>query len=309
MPFPMQQPTSPGRPAKLRAGDKVRFVSPASMPQREAVLRGAARLEAWGLRVDFGEHAFRKVGYLAGTDDERLADINAALCDGDVRAIFATRGGKGSYRIADRLDFDAARRDPKFLVGFSDITILHLALWKHCAISGVHGALADVDGQPGLQSDEALRRLLMTDDPVVIRSRTAEATAALTTSGVAEGRLLGGNLDSIATAAGWALPSLDGAILLLEAVGMHLGQVDRQLTMLRKAGHLAGLAGVAIGQFTGFQPSSTVTIVDLLREHLRPLRVPVLGGLPLGHGEEPLSTLVGTTAILNATSQELTLER
>lgn len=309
MPLSVQQSASSIRPGRLRVGDKIRFVSPASTPQREAVLRGAARLEAWGLRVDFGEHAFRKAGYLAGTDDDRLADINTAFRDGDVRAIFATRGGKGSYRIADRLDFDAARRNPKFLVGFSDITILHLALWKHCAISGVHGALVDVDGQFGSQSEESLRSLLMTGDPVVIRSRSAEVTSALTTSGKAEGRLLGGNLDSIATAAGWALPSLEGAILLLEAVNMHLGQVDRQLTMLRKAGHLAGLTGVAVGQFTGFQPSNTFTIVDLLREHLDPLRVPVLGGLPLGHGDGPLSTLVGVTAVLDATAQELTVGR
>jgi muramoyltetrapeptide carboxypeptidase len=293
----------------LKPGDKVRFVSPASTPQRDAVLRRAERLEEWGLRVDFGEHAFRKVGYLAGTDDERLADINAALCDNDVRAIFTTRGGKGSYRIAERLDFDAARRDPKLLIGFSDITILHLALWKHCGISGVHGTLIDVDGQFGPQNEVSLRSLLMMDEPIVIRSRAAEITSTLTTSGVAEGILLGGNLDSIATAAGWALPPLDGAILLLEAVNMYLGQVDRQLTMLRKAGHLAGLAGVALGQFTGFQPSDTFTIIDLLREHLDPLRVPVLGGLPLGHGDEPLSTLVGVTAILDTTSKELTAGR
>jgi len=305
----IRQPTRSVRPPRLKVGDKVRFISPASAPQREAVLRHAERLETWGLRVDFGEHAFRKVGYLAGTDDERLADINAALRDGDVRAIFTTRGGKGSYRIADRLDFHAARRDPKFLVGFSDITILHLALWKHCGAGGVHGALVDVDGQFGPQNEASLRSLLMRDDPVVIRSRSAEMTSALTTSGVAEGVLLGGNLDSIATAAGWALPSLDGAILLLEAVNMHLGQADRQLTMLRKAGHLAGLAGVAIGQFTGFQPSNAFTIIDLLREHLDPLEVPVLGGLPLGHGDEPLSTLVGVTATLDATFQDLTAWR
>jgi muramoyltetrapeptide carboxypeptidase len=259
--------------------------------------------------VDFGEHAFRKVGYLAGTDDERLADINNALRDDEVRAIFTTRGGKGSYRIADRLDFDAAQRDPKFLIGFSDITILHLALYKHCGISGVHGALVGVGGQFGPQNETSLRSILMTEDPIVIRTRGAEVTSTLTTSGVAEGVLLGGNLDSIATAAGWALPLMDGAILLLEAVNMHLGQVDRQLTMLRKAGHLAGLAGVAIGQFTGFQPSNGFTIVDLLREHLHSMEVPVLGGLPLGHGDEPLSTLVGVTATLDAMSQRLTVGR
>jgi muramoyltetrapeptide carboxypeptidase len=259
--------------------------------------------------VDFGEHAFREVGYLAGTDDERLADINTALCDDDVRAIFTTRGGKGSYRIAERLDFAAARRDPKFLVGFSDITILHLAQWKHCRIGGVHGALIEVDGKFGLQNEESLRSVLMTEEPIVIRSRGAEMTSTLTTSGVAEGVLLGGNLDMITTAAGWALPSLDGAILLVEAVNMHVGQVDRRLTMLRKAGHLDGLAGIAIGQFTEFQPTSAFTIVDLLREHLAPMRVPILGGLPLGHGEEPLSTLVGVPATLDATSGYLVVSR
>jgi muramoyltetrapeptide carboxypeptidase len=266
-------------------------------------------LEKWGLKVDFGQHAFREFGYLAGTDDERLADINTALCDDDVRAIFTTRGGKGSYRIADRLDFNGARRNPKFLIGFSDITILHLALWKHCGISGVHGALIEVDGQFDPQNEASLRSLLMTDVPIVTRSRGDEMTSALTTSGVAEGVLLGGNLNMITTAAGWALPSLNGAILLLEAVNMYVAQVDRELTMLRKAGHLDGVAGIALGQFTGFQPSNAFTIIDLLREHLEPMGVPILGGLPLGHGDEPLSTLVGGTATLDATSGYLIVKR
>ena len=93
-------------PPRLKPGDKVRFVSPASTPDREQVMRRAKILEEWGLRVDFGEHAFDKLSFLAGTDEDRLADFNAALNDPDVRAIFATRGGKGSYRIADRLDFE-----------------------------------------------------------------------------------------------------------------------------------------------------------------------------------------------------------
>ena len=163
----------------------------------------------------------------------------------------------------------------------------------------------EADGQFRQQNEASLRSLLMTDEPIVIRSRGAEMTSALTTSGVAEGVLLGGNLSMITTAAGWALPSLDGAILLLEAVNMYVGQVDRELTMLRKAGHLAGLAGIAVGQFAGFKPS----IVDLLREHLAPMGVPILGGLPLGHGDEPLSTLVGVTATLDATSGCLAVKR
>lgn len=292
-------------PARLKVGDKVRFVSPASTPDKAAVWHRAAVLESWGLEVDFGEHAFRKLAYLAGTDEERLADLDAAFRDPAVRAIVATRGGKGAYRIADRLDFAAVRRDPKFLVGFSDITILHLGLWQRCRLVGVHGALMDDEGALDEAGAAALRAILMTAAPIVIRARDAEPTAALTTAGSATGRLIGGNLDMLATAAGWSLPKLDGELLLIESVGRYLGQIDRQLTMLRKAGHLTGLAGVAVGQFTGFERSGELTIVELLRQHLAPLAVPILGGLPLGHGNRPVSTLVGALTSLNADTREL----
>ncbi len=111
----------------------------------------------------------------------------------------------------------------------------------------------------------------------------------------------------VATGAGRALPPLQGCILLLEAVNMFLGQVDRQLTMLRKGGHLNGVAGIAIGQFTDFKPSGTLTIIELLREHLMPLGVPILGGLPLGHGESSLSIPMGYPTILNANGGALTV--
>jgi muramoyltetrapeptide carboxypeptidase len=291
----------------LRPGDRIRFVSPASTPERERVMRAAAMLRDWGLRVDFGAHAFDQRGYLAGSDGDRLADFNDALRDPDIRAIFATRGGKGSYRIADRLDFAAARRDPKPLVGFSDITVLHLSLYRALGLPGLHGALMAT--KPDSANARSLRQALMTDAPITIAARDDEPTGVLTTSGTARGRLLGGNLDAIAISAGWALPPLNGAILLLEAVDMFLGHVDRQLTMLRKAGHLDGIVGVALGQFTGFAPIKGTTILDLLGEHLQASGVPVLGGLPLGHGEMPLCTWIGTDAVLDATAGTLTVAR
>jgi muramoyltetrapeptide carboxypeptidase LdcA involved in peptidoglycan recycling len=114
---------------RLLPGDRVRIVSPASIPDRDQVGYGADLLRSWGLRVEMGLHVFDSHGhFLAGRDEDRLADINDALRDPGVRAIFSTRGGKGSYRIAHALDFAAAARDPKPLIGFSDITILHLAL-------------------------------------------------------------------------------------------------------------------------------------------------------------------------------------
>ena len=297
-------------PAALKPGDKVRFLSPASPPDPEAVYRGARELESWGLEVDFGEHAFRKFGYLAGNDEQQLQDFNAALADPSVRAIFATRGGKGSYRIADRLDFQSARKDPKFVVGFSDITVLLLSLWKHCRLVGIHGALGeDAAGTMLPDSSAALRSVLMTSEPIVVRSRADDPTSALTTRGAASGRLIGGNLEMIATAAGWALPDLTGAILLIEAVEMYLGQVDRHLTMLRKAGHLSGLAGIAVGQFSNFKPSAGLTIIDLLGDHLKGLNVPILGGLPLGHGERPMSVPIGLVALLDTEAGTLAIER
>ena len=292
-------------PSPLRAGDTVRFVSPASSPVREEVLQRAGILEAWGLQVDFGEHAFKKLSYLAGTDEERLSDLNSAFRDPQVRAVFTTRGGKGSYRIADGIDFDAVRRDPKFLIGFSDISILHLCLWKHCRLIGVHGGLYNVAGPIGRENEEALRHVLMTARPIVMQAREEEPTFALTTTGSATGRLIGGNLDMIATAAGWALPRLDGAILLIEGIGKWQGAIDRPLTMLRKAGHFDGLAGIAIGQFTSFE----FDVVELLRDHLEHLNVPILGGLPLGHGAEPLSVPIGAKATLDTSSRELTIAR
>jgi muramoyltetrapeptide carboxypeptidase len=119
---------------------------------------------------------------------------------------------------------------------------------------------------------------------------------------------LGGNLGSIATAAGWALPSFDGAILLIEGFGTGLGDIDRQLTMLANAGHFAGLNGVAVGQFTKCGTHNGWTAVDVLRDRLSRLNVPILGGLPIGHGKDPATVPLGTHAILDADAGVLEVE-
>ncbi|MEX6509002.1 LD-carboxypeptidase [Jiella sp. M17.18] len=289
-------------PRPLAPGDTVRLVSPASPPEREAVEQAADILRSWGLVVTLGDHVFDRYGFLAGTDDNRLADLNAALRDPTVRAIVATRGGKGSYRIADSLDFAAAVRDPKWLVGFSDITILQLALFRHGGIASVHGALyPGGEGRPAEETTASLRHALFSGEPQVVLSRPEEPTARLTTGGVAEGPLVGGNLEMIATAAGWALPDLAGAILLIEQPQAHPGQIDRPLTMLRKAGHLDGLAGVAVGQLEGPAPRQTDTILAILADHLSEMDVPVLGGPPIGHGRAPVAVRTGRRASIDGT--------
>jgi muramoyltetrapeptide carboxypeptidase len=294
-------------PAKLMPGDRVRLVSPASTPTREGVERCMEIMRSWGLK-----HVFDEYGYLAGKDEDRLADLNDAIRDPSVRAIIATRGGKGAYRIAGDLDFAAMRHNPKLYVGFSENTIIELALWKHCRTTSIHGGIVSWNVESMEQENlEKLRRMLMTTDPVTVRSRDDEPTAALTTSGKATGFLMGGNQDMVATSAGWTLPSLDGAILLLEDVDKRLGFVDRQLTMLQNAGHLKGIRGVAVGRYYLCGSDTTTqgdwTAIDVLRDRLQRLNIPILGGLPLGHGDNTESVPLGAHATLDADKGTLTV--
>ena len=292
----------------LRPGDHVRLISPSSTPDHTSVDRFARVIESWGLKVDLGKHVFEKVGFLAGTDEHRAADLNDALSDPTIRGIFATRGGKGAYRIADRIDVAAVRRDPKPLIGFSETTILHLALWNCGEIIGIHGPDACwAVSQASRASVEALRRAVMTSDPIVLYADSSAETAALTTNGVATGVLVGGNLDSLSTAAGWCLPRFHGAILFIEAIDVRLGHIDGALTMLLNGGHLAGVRGVAVGHFTRCMSNGEWTYLDVLRDRLGRLGVPILGGLPFGHDCDAHTIPFGAAGTLDTTTGTLTI--
>ena len=296
---------------RLRAGDRVRLVSPASTPSRDAVARGVEVLESWGLRVEVGRHTFDQLGYLAGADRDRLADLNQAFRDPGVRAVFATRGGKGAYRIAGRLDVEAARADPKPLVGFSDITYLHLALHRAGVGVGFHGPATNWnDDYYDASCAEGLRRALMEVEPVEVRSDPASYTARFTTGRSVTGVLLGGNFDSISRSVGWALPDLHGAVLLLEDHhGTGLGQIDRCFAQLFHGGHLDRVAGVALGTFGEFETAeaSGWTLADVVAGWLDRLGVPVLGGLPLGHGRNPATVPLGTMTTIDPRGGRMTV--
>lgn len=296
---------------RLRAGDRVRFVSPASPPDRKAVARGAELLRSWGLHVELGQHTFDTLGYLAGADADRRADLNEALRDPGVRAIFATRGGKGAYRIAAELDVDAARADPKPVVGFSDITYLHLALHRSGVPIGFHGPFVNWnDDYCDARCADALRRAVMEPEPVEVLSDAREYTARFTTGTQATGTLIGGHFDTISRSVGWALPSLAGAILLIEDHhGTGLGQIDRCFAHLVGSHALDHIAGVAIGTFGEFETTEANgwTLDDVMSDWLDRLGVPVLGGLPLGHGRNPATVPFGTTTTIDPSSGTMTV--
>jgi muramoyltetrapeptide carboxypeptidase len=236
--------------------------------------------------------------------------MNEALRDPGVRAIFVTAGGKGAYRIANGLDFAAARRNPKPVVGLSETTILHMALWLNCLLVGFHGPhVSWNDDWYGPQVADFLRRALMDPESVTIRQDARELTAKVLVEGVATGLLMGGNLDMIATSVGWACPSFDGAILFIEDVDKQIGRLDRALTQLLRSGLLDGVKGVAVGQFIrcAEEKPDKWSIVDVLYDRLSPLGVPMLGGLPIGHGPQTPTVALGARATLDTGRLTLTV--
>lgn len=302
--------TSTGlRAPVLTAGDTVMLVSPSGPAPAERLAAGIAMLEGWGLAVVSAPGALDRHGYFGGLDDARLAGVNAALRDPAIRGVICTRGGYGAQRIVDGIDFAAWRADPKVLAGFSDITALQLAAWQHIRLAGVHGPMAAWHAdRTGPVSAESLRSALMSTADVVIAAQAAEETASLRIPGPpVTGPLLGGNLCLIASTIGTRdMPDLRDAILLLEEIDEPPYKVDRMLTHLHRCGALDGVAGVAVGQFTGCADGWSTTIVDVLADRLANLGVPVLGGLPVGHGRDQLSVPVGVSATLDATAGTLT---
>ncbi len=285
----------------VQPGDTVALVAPASWAEPPAIDETVAMLETWGLRVRVCGHVDDRHGFMAGTDADRLADLNAAIRDRDVRAIVALRGGCGSLRLVRELDVAALRADPKPLVGFSDITALH-QVWTGVGVPSVHGAPV------GDRADD-VRKLLMGEPTAAVRSEPKRYGAALTTTGRASGPLSGGNLEMLARSVGVAGPNLAGHVLLVEinrAAG--LGMVDRALTQLLLSGTLDDVVGVTVGELLGFDGyvDRDWTVLDVLRDRLGVLGVPILAGLPIGHLDDPVPVPLGVRCELDADAGTLT---
>lgn len=294
------------RAPRLQSGDLVRLTSWAGRYAPARVEHARKVLEGWGLEVEVSKHALDELDYSTTADERRLTELNDALRDPAVRAVVVTEGGSGAQRIADRLDFEAARRDPKPVVGADHSTHLHLALWRECGLAGIHGTLT-----PAAQSSAALREVLMTTESITLHRNPDDISAQVSTEGRASGVLMGGTLSALTRSIGAGLPRLDGAILLIEdtrTVG--LGVVDRSLTQFLRSGAVRGLRGVAVGRFTGFDDyiDSGWTLADVLKDRLTKFDVPVVGGLQIGHRPDSLAVPIGTAAAIDAAAGSLTVQ-
>lgn len=301
------------RAPAVSSGDLVSVVSPSAAPDEAHLQATVTELEGWGLRVDVGAHALARHGITAGTDVERLSDLNQAFGNPEVRAVFASRGGAGGYRIAHLVDFDAVRADPKPLVGFSDITNFHVELWANTGLATIHGCL----GHNQVADD--VRGLLMEGNSLQIAADQSLQSAAVSVAGTTTGRLVGGNLRELAGRVGNGLPKLDGTILFLEDLRhVGVGQIDRNLNQLIASGLLDGVGGIALGLFAGFEDyeDSGWTILDVFRERLLVLNVPILGGIKAGHGgadeqgrPDQRALVLGAEATLDTEAATLSMGR
>ena len=308
------------KPRRLRAGDTVAIVAPASpWTDRSELLRAVAALEAWDLRVRLGAHVNDRHGYLAGRDEDRAADLHEMLADPGIRAVFCLQGGYGSPRLVPHLDPAVFAANPKIVCGYSDITTLHLAVIRWGDGIGFYSIGARGLGDPEVTelSRESLRRALFSDEPYGEIARDPDDPYVRTiTGGQARGRLTGGWLTLVNASLGTAAEiDTRDRILFLEDLDMYSFTFDNLLTPLRNAGKLQQAAGIVIGELKGLgwrEDHSAfmqeLSVEDVLEDVVAPLGVPCVYGLPIGHGKHHATVPIGARAFLDADAGRLVVE-
>jgi muramoyltetrapeptide carboxypeptidase len=292
-------------PIALKAGDRVAVVAPAGpVRDKKALDDGLARLARWGLKPEVGKHALESFGYLAGQDAARAEDLQSAIRDPKVRAVFCARGGYGVTRILDKLDFAPLRDDPKPIVGFSDVTALLAAARQAVDLCGFHGPMVagpEVDAK----TEDLQRALLFEPRPFgTLPPDSSGAAPHVMVPGAAEGPLVGGNLSLVAALQGTRFSlKTAGALLFLEDVDEAPYRIDRMLTQLAQSGLLAGVAGVILGDFANAAPPPGSEATDLswvLHDRLGKLAIPIAHGFPFGHRGRSWTLPFGVRARLEA---------
>jgi muramoyltetrapeptide carboxypeptidase len=306
------------KPERLCFGDTVGIVAPASAPpDPKAVDRAVQALEKFGFKPKLGKNVRARRGFLAGTDRERATDLMTMFADKKVKAIICLRGGYGASRILGRLDYAMIRRNPKILSGYSDITSLHSALAIKVNLISFHAPMLNGGLQaknlPEFTRKSFLRTVMEAKAAGSICDGYARKTVSILRGGMAEGRLMGGNLSLICAGLGTPFaPSFKGKILFFEDISEKPYRLDRMLTQLLNAGILQQVAGVAVGvnqdcEDPDAKPRGEYrqTAAEVVKERLSSLRVPVVTGLPFGHVDLNATIPVGAKARLDGKRGDL----
>ncbi|WP_438864133.1 S66 peptidase family protein [Neptunicella sp.] len=306
-------------PKRLKQGDTVALVAPAGALDQKVELDIAIEsFQALGLKVKVGKHVLDRDGYFAGTDKNRAADINDAFADKNVNGIIALRGGWGCNRILPFLDFATIKKNPKVLLGYSDITTLLNGLYQHTGLVSFHGPVGI--SYWGQDQAQQMRRMIFDGGKFTIENQPDKDQNALTqrrnriqtiNSGSAEGRLVGGNLTVLTSLVGTPyLPDMQGKILFIEDVSESIYRIDRYLSTLQLAGKLEQLAGIAFGQCADCNPEKGYggfTLLQIFEHYFKPLGIPAFMGGQFGHVRDNNILPLGVKVRIDADKGSLTL--
>lgn len=286
-------------PPYLQPGDLIGITCPAGYVAPERIAHAVQVLQRWGFRVRVGKTIGIGDHYFAGHDDERLADLQEMLDDPEVRAVLMGRGGYGTSRIIDRLDFSAFAQQPKWICGFSDITVLHSHIHRQLGIATLHSPMCAAFTRETDDSDHirAFREALTG----TLTNYRFEASAS-NRPGTAEGEIVGGNLAILAHLSG-SPSQLDtaGRILFIEDIGEYLYNIDRLLVNLKRSGQLEGLAGLLVGQFTDSQDTERPFgqgLEQIIMDKVSEYDYPVAWNVPCGHDTVNITLPLGRRATL-----------
>lgn len=291
------------RPQALHPGDKIGIIAPGRKVSPADVDAAVKLFTSWQLDVVLATNLFsNKHSYLAGTDDQRREDFQAMLDDPSVKAIVSARGGHGSSRILDKLDFTRFQKNPKWIAGFSDITAVHLKLF-HAGYESIHATMPILFSKSGsAESIASLKNVLFGERPTLeTKSFSHNRT------GRSQGQVLGGNLSLIVDSLGTETePDTDGKILVIEEIEEYLYKMDRMIIHLKRAGKLKNLAGLLVGHMTNILDSELrfgETVEDIVRHHTQEYSFPVAFRFPTGHENPNLAWVHGGRAQLEVTPQ------
>lgn len=307
------------KPKRLSKGDTIGIIAPASGAEPDAFDKALKRLADFGFKTKVGKYARGDNGIFSGTDKQRLEDLHWAFSDPEINAVWCIRGGDGAPRILPDIDYKLIKRNPKILIGYSDITALHLAINQNTGLVTFHGPVASSSFADYakthvfdvLMNPTAPYRVEIADGNKEKAKDSPLYKTETIVKGKARGRLIGGNLSLLAAMAGtpFGLKDLKGKILFIEDIGEFPYRIDRMMTQLRQSADLRQLSGVALGIFEDCNPPKgkpSQTVQDVMRDRLGDLGIPVVYGLSIGHIRDQFTLPVGIEAELDANSATMT---
>jgi muramoyltetrapeptide carboxypeptidase len=288
------------KPKRVQSGDTLGIVAPAGPFDSKQLETGTAVLKSMGYTVKLPENLGQTDGFLAGPDTHRAALINSLFADRQVKGIVCARGGYGSMRILELLDYELIRNNAKVFVGFSDVTALHAALYNRCNLVTFHGPVVTSLGRADSESVQALSKAVAAEQPVRVCARNA----AVIRPGRSAGLVLGGNLATLCHLLGTPFaPDFSGCILVLEEINEAPYRIDRMLFQMRAAGCFEGVRGIALGTFAHCGDMDEV--VRVLQRMFKGFDFPILTGFEIGHGQTNVTIPLGLGATLDTDKKSL----